>query len=232
MLLVRSNHLRIGVLVLTLLSLFFHGCASVSPAVAGQIGAAVVGGIGTAIDRQREVRQKELEDKQIGYQSSPVTVPRVGELRLLVFPLNANDRRGIEPFVICLAARWTTGESKEKPQTLSIDAKTISLILPDGSAIKPSGYAVEAICPYFDLLTSSTRTLAYREIDFGQPLAWNLNPSISWGFPDLALRFDVATPGAEQKFSLQLGSLALDGALHNIPIIAFTSYYGKIPRVR
>src|SRR3989304_5444892 len=104
-----------------LIAIILGGCAQM---VFQTVGEAVLGPSFWQIDkeskaRQKELedkRQKELEDKHIGYQSSPVTVPHVGELRLLVFPLNTNDRRGMEPFVICVAARGTTGEPKEKPQ--------------------------------------------------------------------------------------------------------------------
>lgn len=174
----------------------------------------------------------ELSDKQIGHQSIPVTIPQIGKLRLLAFPLNASERRGREPFVICLAPRWAGTEPTEKPKSLSIDAKLISLILPNGSAIKPSGYVVDPICPYVELQTSTSRTLAFLEIDFGKPIFWDYSLYISWGFPDLALRFDVVAPEADAKFLLKLGSIALDGAQHDLPTIEFASHYGGFGRTK
>ena len=189
----------------------------------------------TAKERQERLKklrmnQAELEDKSIGYQSILVTVPQFGELQLQAFPLNANDRRGKEPFVICLASWWKMGVPKEKTQTLSIDPKMIFLTMPNGSVIKPSGYAVEESCPYPEFSPSSTRALVFGEINFGEPLVWGLNPSIPWWFPDLVLLFDVVAPGAEEKFSLQLGPLAVDGAMQDVPTIEFAPHDGKISR--
>ena len=175
------------------------------------------------------VREQAEVNAKIGYQSIPTQSPRIGNLRIVVFPLNTNIRTGRQPFIVCIAPRWTSDPATEALQSVSVRPEQVFLRLSDGKFMRPTGYALGPVCPYPEYQIP-VEAVTFHEIRLDEVLVSRLNPHIGWGLPDLALRFDVATPAPEQMFSLQLGSVGLNDKWHVLPEIEFSPHYGQINR--
>jgi hypothetical protein len=164
-------------------------------------------------------------DRVIGYQSYPQNVPEIGALRVKVYPINAESRRGQEPFVVCVSTWWTGDQKSEIPKTLSIDPNAAFLRLPDETWVRPSGYAVAGRCPYPEY-----GSLAY-EPDFADVVAGSRATAkrvVSWKFQDVALRFPTATVGSSAQFSLDLAFVEVDGQRHSLAPVTFKPVYGRV----
>jgi hypothetical protein len=168
--------------------------------------------------------------RYVGDQSVPTKTPFIDALSLFAYPLNSSDRQDKKPLVICVVPEAIDG----KPVTwqlrdASLDPNRILLALPDGTSVKPSGYALQARCPYPELRLDAAKPLAFQDIDFAQPLVWRRNQI--GDVKELALKFDVPAPSPDKGFSLELGSMTLNFEKpQTVPTIGFARHRGGILR--
>ena len=182
------------------------------------VGIAATDSIGSSIEGSRQLAY--VAPHPAIYESTPTVLPRIGTLRLAVYPLNATAQLGQKPFVICVVPESPDGSAvTSQMATAALDPARIQLTLPDKTAIKPSGYALAARCPYPELSESSPSRLDFRELDTTRPLIWRRDTTEP--VTELAFRFDIATPSPDQKFSFDLGALTLNQRQHNLPRIEF-----------
>ena len=191
----------------------------------------VLGTAGVVASGVKEVKRQAAEDEQaaIGNQSAPMLVPQVGDLRLAAYPLNSKARRGQAPFVVCVVPEVSGGLAVRSQMTVAaLYPAQILLTLPDRSTVRPSAYALTERCPYPELSESSRVAPEFHAIDFARPLVWRRGAAEP--VAELALRFDIAAPDPDENFSLDLGTLALNGVQHTVPTIKFDRRYGPISR--
>jgi hypothetical protein len=193
----------------------------IDPVTLTYLAGAAVGG---AIAGVKYLVDETGKHARIGAQSAPTVVPEIGDLRLLAFPLNSTGRTGQTPFVICVVPHWTGSERRLWPRAAAFDPKGILLHLPDGTRVRPSGYAVQP-CPFPEY--SAYAEIPFKALDTDAPLV--VKRDVPGLFPHIAVRFDAATLDPDQEFSLDLGALVLDGKRsHQLPRIGFAPYYGQI----
>jgi len=160
----------------------------------------------------------------VGYQSSPLIVPKVREASIHAYPLNSNKNNSDKPFVICISTWWEGDRSLTKPKTISFSPPKVKLSL-GNKTVMPTGFAVGK-CPYPEL--GNLRQALWFEITDPNSSATAIE--VTNGFQDVAFFFDVITPTPNEKFTLELSSIKLDSSEFLIANnIGFEAYYGAIP---
>ena len=170
-----------------------------------------------------------LEDahlnNEVGYQSSPLVVPKIRGASIHAYPLNSKIYNSDKPFVICISTWWVGDKSQIEPKTISFSPVKVKLSLANKTVLTPTGFAMGK-CPYPELgnLKQPLRFEVMHQ-DSSATAVSTIN-----GFQDVALFFDIITPAPEEKFTLDLSSIKLDSS--EFPItdeINFGAYYGTIP---
>lgn len=161
----------------------------------------------------------------VGYQSSPLIVPKVHEASIHVYPLNSKINNGDKPFVVCISTWWVGDKALKKPKNISYNPRRVKLSLANNTVLTPTGFAVGK-CPYPEL-GNLKRPLGFEE---AKPDSIATAIDVINGFQDVAFFFDVITPTPNENFTLELSSIKLDSS--EFPIteeINFEAFYGAIP---
>ena len=150
------------------------------------------------------------------HQAAATKLFQNGEFHIFVYRLAESSQQNAPSLVICVVPRWWGLDGATKPQVALFDPGEVFLRLPDGSLVRPTGYAIEGICPHpslnlppvaFQTVNLETRLVSKREAH-GQ-------------FSDIILRFGVPQATSIERISLEFGYFSLDGKRHALPQIGF-----------
>jgi hypothetical protein len=170
----------------------------------------------------------KLHETRIGYHSAPRTIPRVGGVLVELLPLNNNYFRDSALFVVCIiGAESIRGVVKE----VAVDPSKVVLVRADGSRIHPHEYGERAICPSGDNFRPIDEVFEFKPVESSATARAVLRSPTAWLLTDIALRFKVEAINPRNAFSLELGSIYIDGNAYEVPTIDFAAVYGYNKRV-
>jgi len=166
---------------------------------------------------------------RIGFHTAPKTIPQVGGVPVELLPLNNNYYRSSAKFVVCIRGPESIrGVIKE----VAVDASTVVLVRADGSRVYPQEYGEYAVCPSGDYFVPIDKVFEFKPIGSNTKARAVLRSPTAWLLTDIALRFEVEAIDPHHAFSLEVGSMYIDGIAYEVPSIAFEAVYGYESRVR
>jgi hypothetical protein len=147
----------------------------------------------------------------------------VGGVPVELLPLNNNYYRNSALFVVCIVGPESIrGVLKE----VAVDPSRVVLVQTDGSRVYPQEYAEGAVCPSGDNFRPIDEVFEFKPVKSSAKARAVLRGPRAWVLTDIALRFRVEAINPRYAFSLELGSISIDGASYDVPAIEFATVYG------